>query len=369
MKRFTQIGDVSLDSGQILEDVTLAYETFGTLNDERSNAVLVLHALTGDSRLTSADPRTPGWFEAIVGPGKVIDTDRFFVVAPNVLGGCGGSTGPTSLAPDGQPWGGRFPQVTTRDQARAEIRLAEQLGIERFCVVVGASMGGQRALEWALLDPARVGSLVVIASGAVATADQAAWIHTQLQALELDPNWHEGDYLRRGVAPTGGLGLARQIAHTTYRSAAELQTRFGARAQGSEEPLQGGRLQVQSYLDYHGEKLVRRFDAASYYRLSQTMLTHDVGRGRGGVRAALASITCPTLVVGIDSDRLFLPADCVALAVTIPLGFYRELQSAFGHDGFLIEHEQVANILGDFLSCVEQSPRCDARPAPLPTVR
>lgn len=369
MKRFTQIGDMELDSGQILQGVTLAYETFGTLNAQRSNAVLVLHALTGDSRVTSTDPRTPGWFEAIVGPGKVINTDRFFVVAPNVLGGCGGSTGPTSLAANGQPWGGRFPQVSTRDQARAEIRLAKQLGIDRFSVVLGASMGGQRALEWALLAPARVGALVVIASGAIATADQAAWIHTQLRALELDPNWHEGDYARRGVNPSAGLSLARQIAHTTYRSASELQTRFGVRAQGSEQPLQGGRLQVQSYLDYHGQKLVRRFDAASYYRLCQTMLTHDVGRGRGGVRAALASIPCPTLVVGIDSDRLFLPADCAALAVTIPLGFYRQMQSAFGHDGFLIEHEQVASILGDFLSCVEQSPRGRAQPTALPTVR
>lgn len=353
MKVSASLGSLELENGQFLPDVVIAYETFGSLNPARSNAVLLLHALTGDSHAYRGQTHTPGWFEAVVGPGKAIDTDRFYVVVPNVLGGCGGSTGPTTARKDGLPWGGYFPQISTRDQVRAEMLLADHLELERFCLVVGASMGGQRALEWALLDPARVGALVVIASAAVTTADQAAWIHTQLRALELDPNWREGNYLAAGVSPRAGLALARQIAHTSYRCASELQTRFAARPQGEEDPLRGGRLQVQSYLDHHGSKLVQRFDAASYYRLTQAMLTHDVGRGRGGVKAALETINCPALVLGISSDRLFLPADCAELAAAIPLGFYREVESVFGHDGFLIDAHQVAGMISDFLAWVK----------------
>ncbi|MDO5722561.1 MAG: homoserine O-acetyltransferase [Actinomycetaceae bacterium] len=352
-RRFADLGQLELENGQHLPQVTLAYETYGTLNETGSNAILVLHALTGDAHVagpTAPGQITPGWFDALVGPGKAIDTDRFFVLAPNVLGGCSGSTGPTSPHPAGKPWGGRFPQLTTRDQVRAEISLAKHLEIDRFALVLGASMGGQRALEWALEDPARVGALAVIASGAAVTADQAAWIHTQLQAIELDPNWQGGNYLESGCAPTAGLALARQIAHTTYRTDRELQARFAASPQGNEDPLRGGRLAVQSYLDYHGDKLTNRFDAASYYRLSQTMLTHDVGRARGGVETALSQILCPTLVVGVDSDRLFPASDAQDLATTIPLGFYREVESLYGHDGFLIEAAQLEAILTDFLN-------------------
>ena len=219
-RKFANLGAQRLENGDILPSVTLAYETWGTLDEASSNAVLILHALTGDAHVcgeAAPGQPTPGWWEQIVGPGRIIDTDRYFVVAANALGGCQGSTGPASLAPDGAPWGSRFPVISTRDQVYAESRLADLLGISEWSIVVGASLGGQRAIEWAVSYPERVRRLVVVASGAQTTADQAAWTHTQIRAIELDPAWRGGDYYA-GPGPNAGLALARQIAHTTYRS-------------------------------------------------------------------------------------------------------------------------------------------------------
>lgn len=352
-RRRVDIGPLRTESGQVLPSAHLAYETWGRLNADASNAVLILHALTGDSHVVGeAHPPhpTPGWWEGIVGPGAPIDTDRHYVIAANVLGGCQGSTGPASLAPDKAPWGSRFPHLTTRDMVRAERRLADYLGIGRFAAIVGPSAGGQRALEWACSYPERVGRLVVIATSAETTADQAAWASLQLHALALDPAFRDGDYYGHPDQPTRGLALARQIAHATYRSAHELNARFGRIAQGSEDPLCGGRLAVQSYLDHHGDKLTRRFDAGTYRVLTRAMLTHDVGRERGGVAAALSLIDAPTLVVGVSSDRLFLPEECRALAAAIPRATYAEISSAHGHDGFLVETDQVAALLRGFLA-------------------
>lgn len=346
-RRFADLGTVLLESGESLP-VTLAYQTFGQLNAARDNAVLILHALTGDTDV-------PTWWPGIVGPGKIIDTDRYFVLAPNILGGCQGSTGPASLAPDGQPWGARFPQITARDQVLAESLLADQLGIARFTLVVGASMGGHRALEWAISRPERVARLAVIASGARTTADQISLGHTQLLAIYGDPNFVHGNYYDRspGTGPWYGLGLARRIAHISYRSAYELDQRFGRISQGSEEPLAGGRFAVQSYLDHHGAKLARRFDANSYITLTRAMLTHDVGRDRGGVREALSQITARTLVIAIDSDRLFPLAESQLLAEAIPDAFPLALiASDYGHDGFLIETDAVATQLARLLTPV-----------------
>lgn len=344
-RRFADIGTVLLESGESLP-VTLAYETFGELNRRRDNAVLVLHALTGDAHVT-------GWWREIVGPGKAIDTDRYFVLAPNVLGGCQGSTGPASPGPDGTPWGAAFPHVSARDQVLAESLLADALGIEAFALVVGASMGGHRALEWAVSRPSRVRRLALIATGARTTADQIALAHTQLLAIETDPNFCGGDYYGRpdGAGPWRGLGLARRIAHISYRTAYELDTRFGRLPQGSEEPRDGGRFAVQSYLDHHGAKLARRFDANSYVTLTRAMLTHDVGRDRGGVAAALAAVTATTLVLAVDTDRLFQPADCALLARHIPGALpLAVLTSPYGHDAFLVEHEAVADHLRGLLA-------------------
>lgn len=352
-RQFADLGGMELESGRTLPQVRLAFETWGRLNRERSNAVLILHALTGDAHVagpTAPGQVTAGWFDALVGPGKAIDTQRLFVVAPNVLGGCSGSTGPASARADGELWAGDFPLITTRDQVRAEVALADHLGIDRFHLVLGASMGGHRAVEWAVSEPARVGALAVIASSAATSADQAAWIHTQVNAVTLDEHWHDGNYYDCPVGPTRGLGLARQIAHTTYRCAPELDERFARTTQPGENLLNGGRLTVQSYLDYHGLKLARRFDAGSYVALCRAMLSHDVGRGRGGVESALAGVSAETLIVAVDTDRLFPPSQSLTLATSIPLAHYREIRSDHGHDGFLIEGEQLAALLVEFLS-------------------
>ncbi|MFC7407079.1 homoserine O-acetyltransferase MetX [Georgenia alba] len=356
-RQFVDIGSLTLEAGGRLPRVRIAYETWGRLNEAGDNAVLVLHALTGDSHVAGHGPGdpVPGWWDQIVGPGRAIDTDRYFVVAPNVLGGCQGSTGPSSPAPDGSPWGSRFPYLTVRDQVAAEIELADRLGIEQWALVVGASMGGHRVLEWAVTAPERVRAIAPVATGAQASAEQVAWAHTQLAAIELDPGWKGGDYYAAGPGegPNRGLGLARQIAHATYRSPAELDARFGRIPQGGEDPLEGGRLAVQSYLDHHAAKLAERFDAGSYVTLTRSMITHDVGRDRGGIDAALGQIRAETLVVAVDSDRLFFPAESERIAAAVPgAGPVAHVRSLYGHDGFLVEHDQVAALLGRFLRAV-----------------
>lgn len=356
-REFADLGPLKLEAGGRLPAVRMAYETWGTLNAARDNAVLVLHALTGDSHVAGeAGPGHPtsGWWPGMVGPGAPFDTDRYFVVCPNVLGGCQGTTGPASTGPDGRPWGGRFPYVTVRDQVAAEVRLSDALGIDTWALVVGASMGGHRVLEWAASAPERVESIAVIASCAQTTADQIAWAHAQIAAVRADPKFRGGDYYdaEDGDGPHVGLGIARQIAHTTYRSAGELDTRFGRIPQGGEEPMGGGgRFAVQSYLDHHARKLAQRFDANSYVVLTESMLTHDLGRDRGGVDAALRSITARTLVVAVDSDRLFLPEQSVRMAARIPGAKpLRLIHSRFGHDGFLIEQGQLGPALAEFLA-------------------
>lgn len=352
-RRFARLGPLPLESGAVLEDVTLAYESWGTLAEDRSNAVLVLHALTGDSHVrgpADASHPSPGWWEDMVGPGRPIDTDRFHVIAPNVLGGCQGSTGPSSLAPDGRAYGSRFPVLTTRDQVAAERLLRDQLGIDRWALVIGGSMGGMRAIEWGVSHPDEVERLAVIASSARATADQIAWNNAQIASIRLDPEFHDGDYYDAGAGPRTGLGIARRIAHTTYRTAAELEDRFGNRPQGHEDPFDGrGRHQVTSYLDHHAGKLAGRFDANSYIALAGTMSTHDVGRARGGAVAALQGVTARTLVVAIDSDRLFPPALVQEMADHIPDARWHVASSPIGHDAFLLAHEGLAKWIGDLL--------------------
>jgi homoserine O-acetyltransferase len=344
-----------LESGRELPGVRLAYETWGRLAADRGNAVLVLHALTGDSHAAGpAGPGHPtaGWWDGLIGPGRPLDTDRWFVVVPNVLGGCQGSTGPASLRPDGRRWGGGFPYLTQRDQVAAEAGLADTLGIGRWALVVGGSMGGMRALEWAISRPERVRSLLLLACTAAATAEQIAWAGVQVRAIVDDPNWRGGDYhdAAPGHGPHAGLGLARRLAHVTYRSEPELQARFGRAAQDREDPALGGRYQVESYLDHHADKLVRRFDAGAYVTLTRAMNAHDVGRGRGGVRAALRRITATTLVAAVDSDRLYRPAQQEELAAGIPgADRLRTVRSPHGHDGFLLETGQVGELVREVL--------------------
>ena len=221
----------------------------------------MLHALTGDSHVAGPAGEghpTPGWWDAVVGPGRALDPARWFVVAPNVVGGCQGSTGPASIAPDGRPWGSRFPLVTIRDSVRAETVLADALGVARWACVVGGSMGGMRALEWAATEPDRVERLFLLASPAATSAEQIAWCSPQLAAIRGDPNWRGGDYhdAPPGRGPHVGLGIARRMAHLSYRSPYELAERFGRAPQQGEDPAKGGRYAVESYLDHHAAKLV-----------------------------------------------------------------------------------------------------------------
>jgi homoserine O-acetyltransferase/O-succinyltransferase len=342
---------LDLEAGDQLPEVTVAYETWGTLSAARDNAVLVLHALTGDSHVCGQPGPghpTPGWWDGLVGPGRVLDTDEWFVVVPNVLGGCQGTTCPSSAAPDGRPWGSRFPRITIRDQVAAEALLTDALGIERWASVLGGSMGGMRALEWAVMSPERVNTLLLLAVGAYATAEQIGLQSTQIHAVRADGRFHGGDYYDAapGQGPHLGLGVARRIAHLSYRSEDEMAQRFGRTPQQGEDPLHGGRYEIESYLDHHAAKLAWRFDANSYVVLTEAMNHHDVGRGRGGVAAALARITASTVVGGIDSDRLYPPYLQKELARLIPGADGAHLvRSPYGHDAFLIETDQVADLV------------------------
>ncbi|WP_210479126.1 homoserine O-acetyltransferase [Naasia sp. SYSU D00948] len=353
-RRFQPIGTVPLESGASIPGVRIAYETFGELSPARDNAVLVLHALTGDAHVTGPPgPGQPtgGWWSGIVGPGLAIDTDRWFVVAPNMLGGCQGSTGPASLAPDLREWGPRFPHLTIRDQVEAQRLFTDALGIERWAAILGGSMAGMQALEWGLLYPERVERLAVLAAPAACSADQIALNSVQLEAIRMDPRFRGGWYYSAadGNGPHQGLALARRMALLNYRSPGELNARFSRSWQSTLDPLgSGGRFAVESYLDFHGNKFTRRFDANSYIRLVQAMSSHDLGRGRGGVTAALSRLETPMLVLGIDTDRLFPVQDQELIARHAPGAVDGEpvvISSEYGHDGFLIENELVGREL------------------------
>jgi len=343
-----------LEGGGHLGEVTVAYETWGTLNESKSNAVLVLHALTGDSHAAGpAGPGhpSPGWWDELIGPGKAIDTTRHFVVCPNVLGGCQGTTGPASLAADGRPFGSRFPVITIRDQVAVEVALSDHLGIARWFGVVGGSMGGMRALEWVVGYPDRVHRVAVVAVGAAGTADQIALCSLQARTIRADPHFHGGDYYGSDEWPHEGLAIARGIGQFSYRTWTEFETRFGRDVQDHDDVLDKGRYAIESYLAYHGEKLAARFDPNSYIVLSEAMNHHDVGRGRGGVVAALKAIRHRVSVAGVSSDRLYPRELQEELARLIPgAGRVALITSPAGHDGFLIESDQVGAIVAEALA-------------------
>ena len=337
---FINIGDLLLEDGETLEDVTIAYQSWGSLNDRGDNAILVNHALTGWSDI-------PGWWPSMVGAGLPFDSDKYFVVCPNVIGGCQGSTGPSSIAPDGARYGSRFPSLTIRDMVAAEVAFSDALGIKKYQLAVGPSLGGMRSLEWAVQLPHRVGAICTIGSSAVATGDQIGTCSIQIRAIKTDPHFYGGDYYDKVQGPIEGMGIARRIAHLTYRTESEMDVRFGRELQGDET----GRYAVESYLDHQANKLAHRFDANTYISLTEAMNSHDIGRGRGGVVAALSGITIPIVAVAIDSDRLFpvrLQAEIAELApLAAPLV---TISSPFGHDGFLVEVESVGNVIRSALA-------------------
>lgn len=334
-RKFISIGSLPLENGEVLPDVTIAYQSWGVLNEKGDNAILVNHALTGWSDV-------PGWWPVMVGPGLPMDTNKYFVICPNVIGGCQGSTGPSSLAPDGKRYGSRFPTITIRDMVAAEVAFSDALGIKKYRLAVGPSLGGMRALEWAIQHPDRVDAICTIGSSAVATGDQIATASIQIRAIKTDPHFYGGDYYDKERGPLEGMGIARRIAHLTYRTEAEMDVRFGRQLQGDET----GRFAVESYLDHQAQKLAKRFDANTYIALTEAMNSHDIGRDRGGVAAALASITIPVVVVSIDTDRLFPPRLQAEIADLVPRAHeLATISSPFGHDGFLVETEAVGEVV------------------------
>jgi homoserine O-acetyltransferase len=355
-----------LEGGGMLRSIRVAFETWGSLDATASNAVLVCHALTGDSH--AAGPSGPGhptagWWDDLIGPGRAIDTDRFFVVCANVLGGCQGTTGPASDDPaTGRPYAASFPSVSMRDIVRTQAAVADHLGVAQWLTVIGGSMGGMQVLEWGVMFPHRVRSLVTIASTAAATAQQIAWSSIGRSTIALDPKWRNGDYYDAapGDGPHQGLAVARELAQVTYRTEGVFDERFGRSVldQRDDRFTLWQRFDVEGYLDYHGAKLVRRFDANSYLVINRAMDLHDLGRGRGGVDAALGRIRVPCLVASIDSDGLYPPRlqeqlrDVLAAQGT-PCQ-YVVIHSPDGHDGFLTEGAQVGAPVTAFLAEVEK---------------
>ncbi len=359
---FLDIGDLPLEADPlgVLPGVTLAYETWGALNEARDNAIYVAHALSGDSHTYGhAGPGhlTGGWWNSLIGAGRPLDPARHFIVCANIVGGCQGSTGPAHPHPaDGKQWGSRFPWLTLRDMVEAEVRLTDALGIDAWRLIIGPSMGGMRALEWAAAHPRRVRSIAAVGTTGATTAEQIAWGAAQTAAIRADARFAGGDYYAAadGEGPHVGLGIARMIAHTTYRSEPELNTRFGRNAQEDQQADAGdgsppnvllgpgvegaGPYAVESYLEHHAEKLARRFDANTYLRIVHAINTHDVGRGRGGIEAALARFASPALVAAVDSDRLYPRSHSQALADALTgCSGLDLLHSSVGHDGFLVE--------------------------------
>ncbi|TQL48552.1 homoserine O-acetyltransferase [Homoserinimonas aerilata] len=350
-RRFASLGTLPLERGGHIPHLRVAFETWGELDDDGANAILVLHALTGDSHLVGPPGLghpTAGWWSGLVGPGRYIDTNRWFVVAPNMLGGCQGTTGPSSHTTDGFEWGPRFPYITIRDQVDAQVALSDSLGIRRWAAVIGGSMGGMHSLEWAVGHPDRLDRVAVLAAPPLSSADQIALNSVQIEAIRMDERFAGGDYYEAadGEGPYRGLALARRMALLNYRSPAELNARFQRSWQSEISPLgDTGRFAVESYLDFHGNKFTRRFDANSYITLVEAMNSHDIGRDRGGIDAALGRATAKALVLGIDSDRLFPVPDQRLIARGLSGNIDGDdavvIHSDFGHDGFLIEDDLV----------------------------
>ncbi|WP_456440526.1 homoserine O-acetyltransferase MetX [Caldithrix abyssi] len=353
---------LTLDSGHKLPAVQAAFETYGRLNAAGDNAILVCHALTGDAHaagITQLDAQTlhkiplyrskktdqPGWWDGLIGPGKALDTNRYFVVCSNILGSCYGTTGPMSVNPQsGRPYGPDFPEITVRDMVKVQKALLDALSVKSLVTVIGGSLGGMQVLEWALLFPQMVRSIVPIATAAGHSAWAIGFNHLARQAVMNDPHWQGGHYRRQ---PERGLALARQIGMISYRTDISFQHRFGRdKRNDGKEPV----FQVESYLAYQGEKLVKRFDANSFVLLTRALDSHDVGRDRGGIEQALHSICCPALCVGIDSDILYPAREQQEIARQIPQALYREIKSPDGHDAFLIEYEQLNAMVREFLA-------------------
>jgi homoserine O-acetyltransferase len=352
------IGPLEPELGGVLPEVTLAYETWGELNGAADNAVLLVHALTGDSHAAGGPNETHkrgGWWDPMVGPGRAIDTERYFVVCSNVLGGCSGSTGPASPEPaGGRPYGMRFPVVTIRDMVRSQKRLLDSLGVQRLALVAGGSIGGQQALEWAVEFPGFVERAMPVAATGVLGPQGIGMSEIGRRAIMADPDWQDGDYYGTGRSPDDGLAIARMAGMMTYQSASGQWERFGRRPAGRPAiyPELGGRFEIESYLHHQGRDLIGRFDANSYLYLSRAMDLYDVAHGYESEEEAYSRIQAEVLFVGITSDWLF-PAsevkDTVVKARSAGARVsYAEIDTPSGHDAFLKDWKELAEAIQPF---------------------
>ena len=348
-----------LDCGRSLEGVSLCYETVGELNADRSNAVLVTHALSGDAHVCgrhSPEDRKPGWWDNMIGPGKYIDTDRYFVICSNIIGGCSGSTGPRSINPaTGRPYNLDFPVITVRDMVRAQERLVSHLGIDRLLAVVGGSMGGMQVLEWAVNYPDRIRSFVPIATACQFSPQNIAFDWVAREAIKADPAWKNGDY-SDDAPPVQGLGAARMLAHITYLSEETMGRKFGRSLQDKEKYDFdfAHDFAVESYLEHQGRRFVERFDADSYFYITRATDYFDLTADTGGdLVKALAPATADSLIVSFSSDWLFPTWQSRRLMEALSLNRRRvtfcEIKSSYGHDAFLLEVEALGRMIRDFL--------------------
>jgi homoserine O-acetyltransferase len=355
---------LKLDCGIELRDFPVAYQSYGELNADRSNVILVCHALTGDQFVADTHPVTgkPGWWTELVGPRRVIDTNRYFVICANVLGGCMGSAGPPEINPDtGEPWGLSFPVITIADMVRAQAMLLDHLGIAEVFAVIGGSMGGMQVLEWASLFPERVFAAIPIATAAHHTAQNIAFHEVGRQAIMADPNWQHGSYWRVGKTPSSGLAVARMAAHITYLSEAKLHEKFGRNLQNREAITYGfeADFQVESYLRHQGITFVERFDANSYLYITRAMDYFDLAERHGGVlanafrgtrvRFCVIAFTSDWLYPTVQSRRIVHALNAVAANVS-----FAEIVSNSGHDAFLLDEPEFHRVLAGFLAGAAQ---------------
>ncbi len=354
--RLTQ--PLALDSGQQLDGVEIAYETYGELNADKSNAILVCHALTGDQYLASDHPITgkPGWWVRMVGPGKPIDTSRFHVICANVIGSCIGSTGPASPAADGKPYAMRFPVITVRDMVRGLVGLLDGLGIAQLHAVVGGSMGGMQALSLAANFPDRIRSALVIASSARHSAQNIAFHEVGRQAIMADPEWRGGDYYGTGKGPEKGLAVARMAAHITYLSEEGMHEKFGRKLQDRDAKTFGfdADFQIESYLRHQGLSFTDRFDANSYLYITRAMDYFDLAEEHGGLLAnAFAQSKARFCLVSFDTDWLYPTAESRSIVHALNASgaavSFVELSAPFGHDSFLLDVPALDRVVAGFL--------------------
>jgi homoserine O-acetyltransferase len=350
----------TFESGRTIPGFTLRYETYGRLNAAGDNAILVCHALSGDHHCAgfhSLSDRKVGWWNNIIGPGKALDTNRYFVLCCNVLGGCQGSTGPLSIDPEtNQPYGVNFPIVSIRDMVRAQERWLRAIGVTQLHGVVGGSMGGMQVLEWGITFPNFVRKLLAMATTARESAQAIAFNEVGRQAILQDPDWNEGNYAA-AEGPRVGLAIARMMAHITYLSDASMARKFGRRTVTSSKESTGAfdvQFEVESYLRYQGKSFTNRFDANSYLYITRALDQFDLAAGPGSLEAAFAPVTASTLVVGFTSDWLF-PVDQNRAITTALLragkrASYAELTTDLGHDSFLLESPELYNLVRDFLA-------------------